>query len=178
MTNFEMIKYLVEKYNVPYAVAHEAVRNNDGDLMMAGGEIRDRLEGQTQADLEAVIARSDERLTKAATGKPIPVHVKPVCKTFTPEYFALFTGGLDDGIEDLPAPEGEAELRAKLLRQALASNEEEARAILRKEARAILRKQTEDDLKRAGLMTVSDKVWWSTAAVVMALIAAYVIYSF
>ncbi|EHO2418562.1 hypothetical protein ABK178_004838 [Salmonella enterica subsp. enterica serovar Brandenburg] len=39
----EVIQYLMDSYNVSFDVAHRALRDNQWDLMMAAGDIRDGL---------------------------------------------------------------------------------------------------------------------------------------
>lgn len=43
MTTQDMIKLIMTRYNVSWEVAYNAVRENDGDYMMACGYIRDML---------------------------------------------------------------------------------------------------------------------------------------
>lgn len=43
MTKLEMTNYLMQRYAVSFNVAYDALRNNDWDLMMAAGNIRDEL---------------------------------------------------------------------------------------------------------------------------------------
>lgn len=43
MSKQEMINYLMQRYGVSYRVADDALRDNDWDLMMAAGDIRDEL---------------------------------------------------------------------------------------------------------------------------------------
>ena len=41
MKFYEKLHYLIEAYGVTWQLAYKALAENDGDLMMAGGDIRD-----------------------------------------------------------------------------------------------------------------------------------------
>ncbi|ESM22231.1 hypothetical protein L414_01049 [Enterobacter hormaechei subsp. hoffmannii UCICRE 3] len=43
MSKQELIGFLMNRYNVSWRVAEDALRDNDWDLMMAAGDIRDEL---------------------------------------------------------------------------------------------------------------------------------------
>ena len=43
MSMSEMISYLIKRYGVSYRIAEDALRDNDWDLMMAAGDVRDEL---------------------------------------------------------------------------------------------------------------------------------------
>lgn len=43
MTKAEIIEYLIRRYGISYRVAQDALSDNDWDLMMAAGDIRDDL---------------------------------------------------------------------------------------------------------------------------------------
>jgi len=43
MSKYEMIKYLMDRYNVTYVTAEDALRGNDWVLMMASGDLRDEM---------------------------------------------------------------------------------------------------------------------------------------
>lgn len=46
MTKAEMIQYLMSRYQVSYRIAQDALSDNDWDLMMAAGDIRDELNAE------------------------------------------------------------------------------------------------------------------------------------
>lgn len=46
MSKEEMIRFLMKKYGVSYRIADEACRDNDWDLMLASGDIRDELSAE------------------------------------------------------------------------------------------------------------------------------------
>ncbi|WII49291.1 hypothetical protein [Klebsiella pneumoniae] len=46
MTKTEMIQYLMGRYQVSYRIAQDALSDNDWDLMMAAGDIRDELNAE------------------------------------------------------------------------------------------------------------------------------------
>lgn len=46
MSKPEKIEYLMKKYGVSYRLADDALRDNDWDLMMAEGDIRDDLDAE------------------------------------------------------------------------------------------------------------------------------------
>ncbi|HBM3165703.1 TPA: hypothetical protein QH890_001628 [Klebsiella oxytoca] len=43
MNKQELISLLMNRYNVSWRIAEDALRDNDWDLMMAAGDIRDEL---------------------------------------------------------------------------------------------------------------------------------------
>lgn len=46
MSKQEMVSYLMKKYSVSYRIADDALRDNDWDLMMASGDIRDEISAE------------------------------------------------------------------------------------------------------------------------------------
>lgn len=46
MSKQEMIQYLMKRYSVSYRIAQDALSDNDWDLMMAAGDIRDELDAE------------------------------------------------------------------------------------------------------------------------------------
>lgn len=46
MSKQDKVSYLMQRYNVSYRVAEDALRDNDWDLMMAAGDIRDELSAE------------------------------------------------------------------------------------------------------------------------------------
>ena len=46
MTREQMISYLMTRYGVSYRIAQDALCDNDWDLMMAAGDIRDELDAE------------------------------------------------------------------------------------------------------------------------------------
>lgn len=46
MSKLDMIQYLMRRYSVSFRVAQDALSDNDWDLMMAAGDIRDELDAE------------------------------------------------------------------------------------------------------------------------------------
>lgn len=46
MTKAQMIQYIMQRYSVSYRIAQDALSDNDWDLMMAAGDIRDELDAE------------------------------------------------------------------------------------------------------------------------------------
>nr|CDS55690.1 conserved hypothetical protein [Serratia symbiotica]CDS57787.1 conserved hypothetical protein [Serratia symbiotica] len=46
MNKTELIQYLMRMYKISWRVAEDALRDNDWDLMMAAGDIRDELNAE------------------------------------------------------------------------------------------------------------------------------------